>query len=171
MPLTAAPGQPLLLPAFPTPGLHFVEEIAMNVGPGSTISGSPASVTVNVLDEILVGAVSSRPLTLDEIRALGIQFDASSFQAFSFTIAMTTTSGVVNIEFPVLVPLIPNSRLIVAGDIPMLRTAQLPALQLPNFAIEAISLDPIDDLPAGVRAPSITGILVIPGTVAFLNQI
>ncbi|MGH9347048.1 MAG: hypothetical protein ACRD26_07255, partial [Vicinamibacterales bacterium] len=168
--LNAAPGQPILLPAFPTPGLHFVEDIAMDLGPGSTVAASPAAVTVNVLDQLLVGAVSSRPLTLDEIRALGIQFDESSFQAFSFTIAMTTASGIVNIEFPVLVPLVPNQRMLVGGDITMLRPPQLPALQLPNFAIEAISLDPIDDLPPGVEPPTITGILVIPGTVAFLNQ-
>ena len=68
------------------------------------LPANPPTVTINVLNELLVGNVTSRPLTLDEIRQHGIEFDATSFQAFMFTVAFTMSSSVVPISLPVRDP-------------------------------------------------------------------
>lgn len=172
--LTATPGQPILLPAFTQPGTHFLEDIHVEASNGFTLPASPTTVTINVIDKVLAGAVSSRPLTLEEIRALGIQFDENSFQAFAFTIAFTTESGVINLEVPVLIPVGTNTeeQMLVGSQIPGIQLDQLPGLQFPNLGVEPIMLDVITDLPPGEKEkiPPIPGIIIIPGNVAFLNQ-
>jgi hypothetical protein len=169
--ITATPGQPIFLPPFAQPGIHFLENIRLEIDATTKINASPTVVNINVLDQLLVGAVTSRPLTLEEIQARGIQFDENSFQAFMFTIALTTTSGVKNIEMPVLVPVGGGQFQQDAGlQVPQLTLQQLPGLELPNFGLEPLMLEPIEDAPPGVVIPPIPGILVIPGNIAFLNQ-
>jgi hypothetical protein len=170
VPITATPGQPIYLPSFSQAGTHFLEDVRLEVSAGLTIPANPPAVTINVLDQLLVGAVSSRPLSLDEIRALGIQFDESSFQAFNFTVAFTTQSQVINVELPVLVPVGIGQPLLVGGEIPRLSVPQIPGLELPNLGVEALMLEPLVELPPGVKIPPIPGIVVIPGNVAYLNQ-
>src|SRR6185436_8875052 len=168
--IRATPNQPILLPPLTQPGLHFLENIRLDIDHTTSVRATPSVVTINVLDQLLVGTVTSRPLALDEIRRLGIQFDDTSFQAFMFTVAVTTESNVVNIDIPVLVPLKAGEEMKIGGEIPGLQVAQLPGLNLPNFELEPITLEPIVEPPHGVQVPAIRGIIVIPGSVAFLNQ-
>ena len=46
--------------------------------------GTPESVTIEVIDQLLVTEVTARPLTADEIREKGIVFDQSNFQAYNW---------------------------------------------------------------------------------------
>ena len=161
------------LPLFSTSGIHFLENIRLELPDGTVIPAEPSTVTINVLDELLVSEVTSRPLSLEEIENLGIEFDESSFQAFSFTIAFTTESEVINFDFPVFAPIQPvqPDGTMVAPQIPSLNLSELEGLNLPNLTIEPVMLEVIeDDLPEGVEIPPIPGIVVIPGNVAFLNQ-
>ena len=169
--ITATPGQPIFLPQLTTAGLHFLENVRLEIDADTQVAASPRIVNINVLDQLLVGAVTSRPLSLEEIQARGIQFDSNSFQAFMFTVAFTTESGVRNIEMPVLVPTgTREQQMILGSDIPQLSFQELPGLDLPNLGIEALMLEPIEEAPPGVQIPPIPGILVIPGNIAFLNQ-
>lgn len=170
--IAVAPGGPIFLPAFSQAGVHFLEDIRLDVEDGLSVPATPAAVTINVLDELLVGEVTSRPLSLEEIEALGIRFDEENFQAFNFTIALTTESGVVALDVPMLVPVGSGSvgAMQVGGQIPGLDLQQLPGLDLPNLGIEPIMLEAVEELPPGVEIPPIPGIVVIPGNIAFLNQ-
>ena len=169
--LHATPGQPFPLPAFSQPGTHFIEDIRLEVDASLSIPASPSSVTVNVLAQLLVGAVSSRPLSLDEIRALGIQFDENDYQAFNFTIALTTESGVVNVDVPVLVPVNTSRRMLVGDEIPGLSfDPALPDLGLSRVGLVPFELEKLDEGVPTEPLPKIPGIVVIPGNIAFLNQ-
>jgi hypothetical protein len=167
--ITATPGEPIFLPPLSQPGTHFLEDIRLDVDENLSLMASPPDVTINVLDELLVSEVTSRPLSLDEIRDLGIQFDEESFKAFKFTIALTTESKVVEIDLPVLVPVGEGDEEGKPSGLPSGLSASLEGLQIPNIAIEPFMLEVIKEEP-GVETPRIPGIIVIPGNVAFLNQ-
>ncbi|MBW1939675.1 MAG: hypothetical protein JRI67_13150, partial [Deltaproteobacteria bacterium] len=94
--ITAAPGEPIFLPPLSQPGLHFLEDIRLEVDADLTLPASPSNVTIHVLDKLLVGDVTSRPLSLDEIQELGIEFDENSFKAFNFALAFITESKVID---------------------------------------------------------------------------
>jgi hypothetical protein len=170
--IRTAPNQPIFLPPLTREGTHFLENIRLDIDPTTSIKASPAVVNIKVLDQLLVGAVTSRPLSLAEIQQRGIVFDENSFQALMFTVAFTTASGVRNIEVPVLVPIggTPQQNMLVGAEIPQLNLQELPGLELPNLGLEALMLEPIEEAPPGVQIPAIPGILVIPGNIAFLNQ-
>jgi hypothetical protein len=169
--ITAAPGEPILLPPLSRSGIHFLEDIRLDIDEELTIPASPPEVTINVLEEILIGNVTSRPLSLDEIRELGIQFDETSFKAFNFTLAFTTESEVKEINLPMLVPVgTREERVPLGGGGLGLNYIELPGLNLPNFTIEPIMLEPVVELSPGEEIPPIPGIIVIPGNIAFLNQ-
>ena len=127
--------------------------------------------TINVLDELLVSDVSSRPLSLEEIRDLGIQYDEESFQGFNFTLALTTESGTVEIDFPVLMPIGGDD--VVIGVQPVgggLGIPPLPGLELAGIQIEPVMIMPVKKPEPGEEIPPIPGVIVIPGRVAYLNQ-
>ena len=173
--IVAATGESIQLPAFSQPGLHFLENIRLVIDENTVIPATPSTVTINVLDELLVGDVTTRQLTLEEIQELGIQFDDTSFQAFNFTIGLTTSSGVIQLDLPVLLPLAGNDGpMLVGSQIPGLDIQTLdglPGLELPNLGLEPIMLEVIEgELPPGEVIPPIPGVLVIPGNIAFLNQ-
>ena len=168
--VVGTPGGPIYLPAFSEPGTHFLENIRLELEPGVSIPATPSAVTINVLDELLVSDVTSRPLSLEEIERLGIEYDENSFQGFNFTIAFTTESGVVHFDFPVIAPISVGAEKLPVARIPTLDLAGLEDLNLPNLSIAPVMLEIIEELPAGEAIPPIPGIVVIPGNVAFLNQ-
>ncbi|BBO87549.1 Ig-like domain-containing protein [Desulfosarcina ovata] len=169
--IQAAPGGAIQLPPLSQPGPHFLEDIRLEVDSDVSLAASPNEVTINVLEELLVGDVTSRPLSLQEIQEKGIEFDENSYKAFSFTLGLMTESEVLEIELPVLVPV--GSKLekpIIVGGASLGGALQLPDFKLPYFTIEPIMLEPItEDFPEE-EIPPIPGILVIPGNIAFLNQ-
>ena len=61
----------------------------------------PRHVPVKVIEQVLVTSVTTRPLTLDEIRAKGIVLDSDDYYAFEFTLGLKLESKAVNITFPV----------------------------------------------------------------------
>ena len=164
----------LAIPPMTRGGIHFLDEIRVEGLGVEPIPATPSSVTINVLDELLVTEIESRPLTLEEIEALGIQVDDTSFQAFNFTVALTTESEVVEIDLPVLAPVSGGG----AEEPPEIYRGgptQLPgAPELPNVSLAPVMLEPLQEiqgqLPPDVEIPPIPGIVVIPGNVAFLNQ-
>jgi hypothetical protein len=169
--IKAAPGKPIYLPPLSQPGTHFLEDIRLAVDADLTLPASPSEVTVNVLKELLVGDVTSRPLSLEEIQDRGIQFDENSFKAFEFTIAFITESEVIDIKLPVLVPVgLKDEKPIIVGGLSLGGGGQLPDLNRPYFTIEPIMLEPIVEPAPGEEIPPIPGIMVIPGNIAFLNQ-
>jgi hypothetical protein len=171
--ITATPGEPILLSPLSQSGTHFLEDIRLDVDPNLSLMANPPEVNINVLEELLVGDVTSRPLSLEEIRELGIQFDENSFKAFNFTMALATESRVVEIDLPVLFPTTKGKEREqpdLPPVIPIAGLSGVPELEIEGFDIRPIMLEPIKVPPPGEEIPPIPGIIVIPGNIAFLNQ-
>ena len=80
VPIQAAAAGPIYLPAFAVAGTHFLEDIRLDLGNGVVIPAQPRDVVINVLDKLLATKVTTRPLTLQELRDKNIQFDQSQLQ-------------------------------------------------------------------------------------------
>jgi hypothetical protein len=85
--LTAAPNTPFNIPPLSIAGTYTLEDIRLESGGQVLMHGSPESVTIDVIDKLLVTQVTARALSAQEIRDKGIVFDQSNFQAYNFTAA------------------------------------------------------------------------------------
>ena len=177
------PADPLLLPLPPlrVGGDYTLSNIRVTVGGESVLDVEPSTVTVRVIDQILVTSVKTRPLTLDEIREKGIVLDSDDYLGFEFTMALSLDSKAVNFSFPVVF-----NRQGVAIPQPLLDPLKTPSreLDLPQLgggggggSIIATLLDVESPSESGaplttpkgepIRIPSL---LVIPGHVGYLKQ-
>ena len=96
------PGQPIPIPAFALPGDYFLDRIRLTRNGETILNASPSTVPIKVIAEILVTSVTSRPLSLDEIRQKGIVIDNSNFQAMNFQLALTVENEPFIIAMPVV---------------------------------------------------------------------
>lgn len=186
-----APGQPIPLPAFALPGDYVLDGIRL-VKDGvplldaQTADGRPATtIPIAVIGEILVSSVTSRPLSLDEIRERGIVIDETSFRTVNFQLALDIDGHPFNIDLPAALPTadllktMPRERAIVElaavnRQIQATLAALPPQLDRPglNFSIAPLPffVELHEDEEPPFEIPPITGLIVIPGNVAFLNQ-
>jgi uncharacterized repeat protein (TIGR01451 family) len=174
---------PLLLPipALAVAGDYTLTNIRLVAGGRTVLDVSPRTVTVEVIDQILVTSVQTRPLTLDEIRERGIHLTGNDYLAFEFTLGLLQDSRVVNFSMPVVFDRrgVPVPLPIQPPAIPPRATVEVPAGPLPT--IVPLLLEPPEDLtlPEGpnepIRLPSgeplrVPAVLVIPGNVGYLKQ-
>jgi hypothetical protein len=102
--LTATPNSPFNIPPLSTAGIYTLEEIRLESGGQILMRGTPESVTIEVIEKLLVTQVTARALSAQEIRDKGIVFDKSSFQAYNFTAAFAVQDTPIQISFPVVLP-------------------------------------------------------------------
>ncbi|MEG7522132.1 MAG: carboxypeptidase-like regulatory domain-containing protein [Chromatiales bacterium] len=182
------PGDPIPIPPFALPGDYFLDQIQLVKNGEALLDATPGLVPIKVISEILVTSVTSRPLTLDEIREQGIVIDENNFDIREFQLALNVDGNTFKIRLPVALP----TRELLAFQ---QTTPELIALlsrvnaelngrqvvELPddfdrpglNFSIAAIPFMEAgagDGDPRPFGAPPITGLVVIPGNIAFLNQ-
>ena len=100
--LTTRPGEPFALPALPFEGAYVVDDIRLVSGDRVLLRASPARATIEAR-QLLVTAVTSRVLDLDEIRDLGVVIDASSYEVRNIRVELALESEVVAIDLPHLV--------------------------------------------------------------------
>jgi hypothetical protein len=168
------PGQPFQLPGLATQGTYFFEDIRLMNGDQVVTLATPDRVEIHVI-EILITSLSSRPLTLDEIRALGIVINESDFSAVSFNIAMTFNSQQIEIAFPILLPKRPDLQPIIPPPINGIGLVGPPPPGIgPQLPVALPYIVPMDFRPSDPEfdfsLPDIPGILVFPNEIAFLNQ-
>ena len=165
----------VILPVVNTAGDYALSNLRFLVNGQSVLDVSPSSVTVKVIDQVLVTSVQTKPLTLDEIQAMGVVLGSSDYTGFQFTVGLQLSSQVVNISFPVVFdsqgvpvpqPISPPSLLPTPIGIP-----QLPTI-VPMLLKSADGSGPPQvQLPDGSMVPvRIPSVLVIPGNVGFLKQ-
>src|SRR5262249_2423756 len=145
----------------------------------------PETVTIEVIEKLLVTQVMARPLSAAEIREKGIVFDQSSFQAYNFTAAFAVQDTPVNISFPVLLPPLQGASDLTLGSFPGSGTIPEPRLpqlktiipdtlklqtQIPNLKVVGFTLTVPTLQGQQLVVPPIPGIVVIPGDIGFLNQ-
>ncbi len=172
---------------FQLAGIHTLENIRVVHNDEVILYATPESVTIEVIDQLLVTEVTARPLTAEEIREKGIIFDSSNFQAYNFTAAFAVKPGKdITIDFPVLLPILQGAQGVSASEeagIPGLKPPQLQSIatiipdtlkvaqtQIPNLMVKGFSFDIVGEEMGVLEAPTIPGVIVIPGDIGFLNQ-
>ncbi len=176
----ALPGDPLLLPipALAVGGDYQLSNVRLVAGGRAVLDASPADVPLRV-SEILITGVTTRALTLDEIRAKGIVLDGDDYLGFDYTIGLLLDSQVVDLKFPVVF-----DRNGVAVPQPLLPPTADPGragVKLPTILPMLLEMQQADGQP--VPAPRVTdpqtgepvpvhvpSVLVIPGDVGYLKQ-
>lgn len=168
---------PLLLtiPSLTASGDYALSNLRITANGKTALDVTPQRIPVTVIDQILVTSVTTRALTLDEIRQRGIVIDNDSYLGFEFTMGITMESKPVEISFPVVF-----DRNGVAVPQP-LEPPPAPSREGANVPLPTIvpmllkvgegAAEPMVRLPNGeqveVRIPSV---LVIPGNVGYLKQ-
>lgn len=75
-----APGTPLQLPPLSQPGNYVVDNLRLTDAAGNTLLPAiPSVVSLKALEKVIVTAVNSRPLSLEEIQDRGIVIDSSNY--------------------------------------------------------------------------------------------
>lgn len=186
--LLGLPGEPLILPPIPLPGEYEIDDVRLiNTETGEPVlEASPSRIPVHVFADVLVSQVTSRPLSVEEIRARGVTIDASNFSAVEFEASFVIEGRPFPVRFPVVTPkfkqsveIIPRieieARLALAKRVNQEVIAGLdlpPALKLPGLGLQlaAVHLAQAADSEVTSPPPVIPALVVIPGSIGFLNR-
>jgi hypothetical protein len=182
--LATGPNTPFAIPPLSVAGMYTLDDIRLESGGQILMRGTPESVTIQVIDKLLVTQVTARALSAQEIREKGIVFDKSSFQAYNFTAAFAIQDSPVRISFPVVLPTLQGPQDVTLGSadlssigavaLPQLKTiipdtlrlqTQVPNLQVVGFTLSVASLEG-----KTLAVPPIPGVVIIPGDIGFLDQ-
>ncbi len=164
------------LPAVNEAGNYTLSNLRFMVNGNDVFDLSPNSVTVNVIDQVLVTSVQTQALTLSQIQSMGVVLNSSDYTGFQFTVGLQLSSQVVNISFPVVFD---------PSGVPIPQPLSPPAVPSPLGVSVPVTIvpvllqtgngnggggsGPLPPLPGGgqIRIPSV---LVIPGNVGYLKQ-
>ena len=173
------PADPLILPTPPVAiaGNYRLSNLRIVANGRTVLDVEPSSVPLRVIDQILVTQVTTRALTLDEIRGKGIVLDSDDYLGFEFTMGFKLDSKAIDLKFPVVFdrqgvavpqPLSPPAAPSREGiSLPTILPLLLEAEAGPNGEREELKFT----TPSGVVKPiTIPAVLVIPGNVGYLKQ-
>ena len=191
--ITVPAGSPIPIPAFALPGDYFLDGIRLAKN-GTTIldatdpdGHAATTIPIKVISEVFVTSVTSRPLSLDEIRQKGILIDQTSFQTVNFQVAFNVDGKAFTIEMPAVLPTpqllqTTSDRTALIQQVAAInqrlaetQTTLPPEFDRPgiNFSIAALPFFFVPEEDGGVPSldvPPITGLVVVAGNVAFLHQ-
>jgi len=189
--LLGLPGEPLMLPPIALAGEYQIDDIrVVDTESGDTRAMAiPSRVAVHVFPEVLVSQVVSRPLTIDEIAQRGIIIDSDSFSALEFQATFVLGGRSFPVRLPVVTPKFKESvelissierhalvveaqqiNALLAETIALPQEMLLPGL---NLQIKGVNFERVEDGEGEGElrsAAMIPGLVVIPGSVGFLNQ-
>ncbi|MFA7402346.1 MAG: Ig-like domain-containing protein, partial [Pelobacteraceae bacterium] len=182
VPLVTKPGIGFDLPTLALTGRYTLSNIRLVDGNGATLFGAvPQVVAIESIPDPLITSVTTRQLTVQELQDRGVTFDNSNFTAYEFTAGIATSSGLVPLTLPVIIPR--NDIAINPETFPQPDAGGLappgffntpPQPDLPDgFVITGFMMDMGGDVEgAGIGGglPSIPGVIVIPGNIGFLHQ-
>ena len=175
--LTTTPGKPFDLPTLPLIGRYTLSNVRLLDGTGKALFAAvPQVVTVESIADPIVTSVTTRPLSLQELRDRGVTFDSTNFTVYEFTGAVGFTSSHQPLKFPVLIP---NTTKDNPENIPPTSDLglSLPEVYNPpelpnNFSLQGFLMEP--ETPEGnggsISLPPIPGIIIIPDNIGFLHQ-
>ncbi|MEO1086957.1 MAG: hypothetical protein AAFY88_22200, partial [Acidobacteriota bacterium] len=99
--LQATPGEPFRIPRLRVEGEYRLENIRLVLGDEILTYAEPRDTNI-LVTQILLTSVSSRALTLDEIRSYGLVIDENSFGAINLTFAYGVAGKTFNYNMPVV---------------------------------------------------------------------
>jgi len=176
---SAGTGDALLLPLPPlaAAGDYQLTNLRLVAGGRTVLDLTPARARVQVIEQVLITSVKTRPLTLDEIKSKGIVLDSDDYLGFEFTLGLMLESKPVKVTFPVIFDKAGTPLPELTGKLANLPPLDIELPNLPTIIPTMLILEgvsggtPLVSLPGGqqveVRIPSV---LVIPGSVGYLKQ-
>ena len=99
--LETVPNEPFRIPRLRLEGQYQLDNIRLVQGEELLAYAEPRSAAI-LVTQVLVAKVTSRALTLDEIRSYGIVVDNDRFHAFNFTFGFAVDGQVFSYNMPVL---------------------------------------------------------------------
>jgi len=181
LPLPNAPdlGDPLLLPlpALQRGGDYTLTNVRIARAGVPLVDARPRTTIVKVVDQVLVTAVKTRPLSFEELQERGIILDSRSYTGFEFNLALQLESKAVEFKFPVVfdhnnvpvpMPLQPPPAP-VEGLVSMPLVVPM-LLELDDAGLEEGEKNDMREALRGGPGITIPSVLVIPGNVGFLMQ-
>jgi hypothetical protein len=113
--LETVPGEPFRIPRLSLKGQYQLDNIRLVEGEDLLAYAEPRSAGV-LVTQVLVTRVTSRPLTLDEIRSYGVVVGDESFQAFNFTFGFAVGGETFDYNLPVLYTPVGGGKLEILAD-------------------------------------------------------
>lgn len=172
-----AVGLGLSVPALGAAGDYQITDIRITRGGTPIIDAPGQAVAIRCLGEVLISGVTSTPMTMDEIRASGIQLGQGDYVATRFTLALAIGSKNVNLKVPVAIPVY-NGLASIVGE-PQLERLELEgadAEQIPDLhvALGGLALPGTLTLArpemAHIARHAFKSLVVIPGSIGYLHQ-
>ena len=182
------PGQRLMLPPLAVPGDYVLEDVRLvdEETREVLLYGTPYQIPVHVFPEVLITRVEARPLTYDEVAERGIFIDSESFSVVEFQAMFLVQGRERTVKFPIVRPrfvkpieFIPEAevfaRIAEAESINReMEQPELPQeLRVPGLDIQMMGVNfqrVRDGIPRETVGDGLTGLVVIPGRIGFLNQ-
>jgi hypothetical protein len=188
--LVGLPNQALVLPPLNFVGDYSLDGIRLVSAAGETLlEGTPNSVPVRVFDEVLVSRVTSRPLSLAEIEDRGITIDDQNFRAVEFEVGFVVDGKTFPVRFPVIAPSFKQTTEIIPAAELEARLAEVDRLNqeigptvglppelervMPDIQVKGVNMQfgaGGGDGDLSLQIPPIPALMVIPGSIGFLNQ-
>ena len=168
----------LLLPPLRTQGTYVLSGVRLEQG-GKVLLEAPSTISIECLGEVLISSVTATPMTLQELKAAGLQLGAANYEGRRFTMALTIGSRKVDLSVPVAIPIyngVEDPR--AGGEISRLEIGNIeggaPDLDL-NVALA--DLKPDRD-PFTLSRPAVShmlnhnfkALIVVPGSIGYLHQ-
>ncbi len=176
-----APADPFLLPipGLSVSGNYTLTNLRIESEGRPVLDVTPQTVTVEVIEQVLVTSVKTRALTLDEIREKGIVLDSDDYLGFEFTLGLKLESQPVTLSFPVVFDRqgVPIPDPLTPPPAPARQGVPMPTMV--PLLLEAFADDGGAGEGGGQRLPitlpngqpvRIPAVLVIPGNVGYLKQ-
>lgn len=169
--------QTIIIPRIENAGVYRLLDIRLENEMGQRILDRDSNLVVpeiTIIDEILVTQVETRPLTQEEIDEKGIVITDDNYTVVNFTVGFTFGSEQVEIELPVAMPT--GGGGVQTPQRPPFTTIGITPspyenVKIPNLEVDGFVLTPPPELEElEVQLPPITGVVIIPGNIAFLNQ-
>jgi hypothetical protein len=165
----------LPLPAMAVAGEHTLSNLRIVNDERPILDLQPHTVPVDVVDQVLITSVRTRPLTLQEIKDKGIVLDQDDYLGFEFTLGVLLESKPVKIAFPVVFDnkgiAVPIPEMLPSLDVDALSEPVIVPRLVPMMLRATLgaggSGDKFAAADADIRIPSL---LVIPGEVGYLKQ-
>ncbi len=173
------PADPLILPTPPIAiaGNYRLSNLRIVSGGRTVLDVEPSAVALKVIDQILVTQVTTRALTLDEIRGKGIVLDSDDYLGFEFTMGFKLDSKAIDLKFPVVFDRqgVPIPQPLSPPPAPTREGVSLPTILPLLLQAEDANGEPVEipkvTMPSGAVKPvTIPAVLVIPGNVGYLKQ-
>ena len=153
LPLSTAPGDDLRIPGLRVEGTYTLSGIRL-VEDGRILQPAVPETAEIVVRRLVVASITTRPLTLDEIRERGIVLDGDSYTGTRYSVGYQFESGAFEIPIDILSG--PNGLTLLPPrdtfDLPGVGTGDIPPVPMPAITVRPIEIPRAPGMPPPPRS-------------------